>query len=40
MTVDIRGKAGFLLKTAQVSTNDPANPIVVLRLKVTVKPSV
>ena len=35
--VDIKGKAGNIHKTVQVYTNDPANPVTNLSVKLQVK---
>jgi len=37
MRVDIKGKTGNILKTIQVHTNDPANPVTNLSVKMQVK---
>jgi hypothetical protein len=37
VTIDIKGKRGFITKTVKVFTNDPKKPIVNLVLKALIK---
>jgi len=37
VSVDIHGKTGYIYKTVQVYTNDPANPVTNLSVKMQVK---